>query len=407
MKYLLLYITIIAAVFIVTSCNKSTDTVLINADTTIKQGTIVTQNDTTLVTVGSLQINVTKSLPCYPSTEIFTFKATCTDAPIGATYHWYFGDGHTDTGSIAKHGYDNAAPFVVLLELQNSIKKVIKSTTFPIKAWGQQLKPQAIFSSKQDFATNPNYLTFNSASSVNHGSIINNHWDWADGTTSDVAVALTRHQFPFNPSDKNYPVKLTITTDAGCTADTTVNVWVPAAYPITGDFNALALNACTNESFIFTAAATNVPTGSVYHWHFSDGKSELTGNPLNYSFQYMNDYDVIMYITLNGRTIYTTHKLVNAKGQNPKPQASFYYTWKNETTSQVLISFNSQSTIQHGGIDGYYWNFGNNITDTDFNSYTETTYQKTTLPNNYTVRLIVTGNGCADTAYNTVSIPAK
>ncbi|MFP5039351.1 PKD domain-containing protein [Parasediminibacterium sp. JCM 36343] len=377
-------------------------------DTTTIVGSTTTKGDTTIVTVGTVSVSYTKTSPCYPSTEIFTFKGLATGVPADASYNWYFGDGHTGLGTSVQHGYDNAAPFVVLLEITNDTGKVVESASFGVKAWGQQLKPVAIFSSKQDFNDNPNYLTFNSASSVNHGSIINNFWDWGDGTTQSTATALTRHGFPILTQDKNYPVKLTITTDAGCTADTVVNVWVPATYPITGDFSAVAKDACTNESIVFTPQATNVPTGSIYNWHFSDGTGDLTGNPITYSFAYMNHYDVIMYITLNGRTIYTTHKAVDAKGPNAKPKASFYYTWeKTQNPNIVPISFNSQSTIQHGGIDGYIWDFGNNVTNNDYNSFVENTYQKTRSYTTYQIRLIVTGNGCADTAYQSVGIPAK
>ena len=274
------------------------------------------------------------------------------------------------------------------------------------------MNPVAIFSYKNDFSNDPNYVTFNSASSVNHGSIVNYYWNWGDGTTSSTAVALTRHAFPNATQDVIYPVKLTITTDAGCTADTTINDTILATYPITGDFNAVSYNSCSAEYFIFTPTATNVPTGSVYSWHWSNGTGDTTGNPMQYSFYYMNDYDVIMSILLNGRTIYVVHKTVHAKGPSPTPKAAFNYTWVDEYPTNVLVSFKntSISPAGGGGIDGYYWNFGNGQTDNNYDAITYTTYQRGTSGTgnqSYQVSLIVTANGCADTAYQTVSIPAQ
>jgi PKD domain len=372
-------------------------------------GTIKTSNDTTYVTVGSVAIYYTKTAPCYPSTEIFTLTASTTNLPSSVTFNWYFGDGNIATGKTVQHGYDAPSPYVIRLDVKNASQEVIATATFPVKAWGQQLKPVAIFSYKNDFNDNTNYITFNSASSVNRGAIVQYRWNWNDGSKIDtVANGLIRHQFPSATTDKVYPVKLTIQTDAGCTADTTLNVTVLANYPITGDFNAVAYDACTSEYFLFTPTATNVPSGAYYVWNFSDGRGDTTAPyPIKYVYKYMNDYDVIMTIVLNNRVIYKTHKLVNAKGENPKPKASFYSTLVNNTSTTTKYSFNSQSTIAHGGISAFLWDFGNGATDNNYSSFIENTYTKTTAATNYTVRLIVQGNGCADTAYRSVSVGAK
>ncbi len=403
-KHIKHFLSLIILLALIWSCNKNVNSSDYGNNIV---GSTVMNGDTTTITVGNLIITVAKTSPCYPSTEIFTFTIYASSISNATKFIWSFGDGHIASGQVVKHEYNNAASFNVILSVLDSSGAVINATTFPVKAWGQQLRPVAIFSSKFDFPKNLNYVTFNSASSVNHGSIVNNFWDWGDGTTTSNAVALIRHNFPINTQDKNYTVKLTITTDAGCSADTTLNIWIPGAYPITGDFSAITQNACTNESFDFTAQATSVPTGSVYYWHYSDGTHDDSGYSAHHSFAYMNDYDVIMYIVLNGQTIYSTHKVINAKGPNPKPTASFYYTWESEDSSRVIVSFNSKSTIQHGYIDGYKWEFGNGKINNDYNSFVKTIYTKSTSSTTYPITLIVTGNGCADTAYKSVTIPSK
>lgn len=408
MKGIIQYHIFIFIVFagLLYSCKKgSGGTSKIFTDTTAK---VITSNDTTMVSIGNLDIKYSKTPPCYPGNEVFTFTATAkVGVPSNAIYKWYFGDGYTSNGTTVQHSYDAPSSYALILDITTSDGDVLGSVTFSVKAWGKQIKPEASFSTQFDFADNVNYVTFNSTSSLNKGAIVHYLWDWGDGTTENSSQQLTRHQFPSVITDKTYPVKLTIITDAGCTDDTTINVTIPATYAIKGDFNAVAYDACTNEHFVFTAAATNVPAGSVYSWNFSVGRGDTTGNPIGYSYQYMNDYDVIMSIYLNGRLIYKTHKMVGAKGLNPKPKASFYGTLVSENTSSVMWSFNSTSTIAHGGINGFAWNFGNGNTDNDYNSFIETTYQKTSSPVSYQVRLIVSGNGCSDTAYKTVAIGAK
>jgi len=373
-------------------------------------GNSTTSNDTTKITVGTLLVKYSKTDPCYPDNEVFTFTATSSQYPSSAnTYYWYFGDGGSATGINVQHAYNATGAYAVLLEIKNSNDNLLASTTFSVQAWGQQIKLVPSFYTQFDFSTNTNYVTFNSTSSINKGSVINYLWTWGDGTTYNSSNGLIRHQFPAVAKDTTYPVKLTITADAGCTADTVIKVTIPGTYPITGDFNAVAYNACSNEYFKFTPTATNVPAGAVYYWNFSTGYADTTASlPIQYQFQYMNDYDVIMKIYLNSRLIYTTHKMVSAKGPNAAPQARFITAWisTNGNISETW-GFTSQSTILHGGISGYYWNLGNGNIDTTYDVFTQSTYQKNTAPSNYTIRLIVNGNGCADTAYNTIQVSAK
>ncbi len=391
------------------SCTKVTvaDNTVDNSKPVI--GTITTSNDTTIVTVGTVGIRYTKTAPCFPSTELFTLVATATNTSTDAVFNWFFGDGNIATGKTVQHGYDAPASYIITLEVRSAAKALLATATFPVKAWGQQLKPVAIFSTKNDFNDNINYISFNSASSVNRGAIIQYRWNWNDGTKVDTtANGLIRHLFPTATTDKTYPVKLTIQTDAGCTADTIVNVMVLAKYPITGDFNAVPYNACTSEYFLFTPTATNVPTGAYYVWNFSDGRGDTTAPfPIKYIYKYMNDYDVIMSVILNNRVIYKTHKAVNAKGEKPKPKASFYYTLVGNTATTTKYSFNSQSTVAHGGISAFIWDFGNGFTDNNYSSFIENTYNRGAIATSYTVSLIVQGNGCADTAYRSVPIPAR
>ena len=369
-------------------------------------GVVTTSGDTTVVTFDSLIVRYTKTPACFPSKEVFTFTVTNKNLPQGSTYVWKFGDGNQANGAAAQYSYNRAGSFVASVEVSNN-NRLIMIANFPVKAWGEQVKPEASFSVKSDFPENVNYITFNSTSSINRGTIIQYRWDWGDGNFTVSSNGLTRYEFPTNPTDRTFPVKLTITSNSGCTDDTIMNVLVPAKYPITGNFNAVAFNACTNESFVFTSTATNVPTGAVYSWNFSDGQGIKTGNPINYKYKYMNDYDVIMMIHLNGRLIYTTNKMVSAKGENPKPKAVFQETFVGQDANTVRWSFNSQSTVAHGGIDGYFWTFGNGQFNNDYYSFVETTYTKGSTTAIYPVRLIVTANGCSDTTSKSIIVPPR
>ncbi len=365
---------------------------------------IVKKNDSTFISLEKLSIVYTQSNPCFPNQEIVTMAVSAPELNAKSTCKWYFGDGQMATGTNVSHAYNASGKYVVKFTMTDSLNKVIYATTFPIEAWGQQIRIVPSVSIKYDFYENLRYVTLNATASINKGSIVKYVWDFGDNTTEISAVSITRHLFPVNTKDIDYPVKLTLFSDAGCSVDTTVYVWVPATYPITGAFKADVFNACTNETFLFTAEATNVPTGAEYRWDFSDGLGIKKGNPVTYKFKYMNDYDVRMSVYLNDRLIYIVNKTINVKGENPAPHASFYETLVSESPNKVVWSFNSQSTIPHGGIDGYHWDFGNGTTNSEYYSFIENEYTRAKTDKNYTVRLIVTGNGCADTAYKTVVV---
>lgn len=392
------------------ACKKDTvvdikDIIQVDSVQLTNGATLTISQDTTTVIYGNLQVQFTQTSTCYPSTEIFTFKATGVTLPAGGYYKWSFGDGNTATGSTVTYSYQAASSFVANLFVMANTNITLAKISFPLKAWGKQNKPEAIFTIKSDFPANLNYITFNSASSVNHGDIVNYVYNWGDGTSLISSVGLVRHEFPKKINDTTYPVKLTITTNTGCKDDTTMNLTIPGTYNIKGSFKAAAFDACINEKFVFTAEAENVPTGAIYEWNFADGKGTKTGNPINYKYQYSNDYDVIMYVKLNDRLLYSTHKLVNAKGENPKPKALFEETLVAQNATTQRWSFNSRSTIPTSAIDSYQWSFGNGNTNNDFYSFIETIYNRETTDKSYKVQLIVTGNGCADTASKVIFVP--
>jgi len=403
------FIIIITITGLLFSCEKITQVTLYENSSSDTTTTII--GDTTIITAGNVVIKYSKTPPCYPDSEVFTFTATATGISSSATYNWSFGDGNLATGTTVQHGYDATAPYVVRLDIRDSVGDLLHTVSLAVQAWGQPIKPVADFYTQFDFSTNLNYVTFNSESSLNKGSIVNYLWNWADGTTTSSALGLVRHQFPFTATDVTYPVKLTITTDAGCTSDTVVNVTIPATYPITGDLNTVAYNSCSrtdSEYIVFTPTAINVPSGAVYVWNFSDGTGTYTGSSYTYTYKYMNDYDVIMMIYLNGRLIYTTHKMVHANGPNARPVAIIKdNTLVSSSATTIVESYNSGSTVAHGGISGYAWDFGNGLTDNAYDPFVVTSYTRGILALSYTVRLIVSANNCYDTAYSSVTIPAQ
>ncbi len=97
-----------------------------------------------------------------------------------------------DTTTVT-HFYQAAGSFVVTLMVMANPNNMLAKVSFGVKALGQQTKPEAIFSTKFNFPQNLNYVTFNSASSVNQGDIIQFKYNWGHGTEYISSVGLVRH----------------------------------------------------------------------------------------------------------------------------------------------------------------------------------------------------------------------
>ncbi|MEI6265597.1 MAG: PKD domain-containing protein [Sphingobacteriia bacterium] len=409
-KSILLY-SIFCALIMMQSCKKDDvgialdQIVKIDSASITKGATIAISKDTTTVTYGNIVITFSQTSTCFPSKEIFTFTTNGTTLPNGGYYEWEFGDGNRSKGKTVTYSYQAAGSFVVALYVMADANTVLAKVLFPTKALGQITKPEASFTVKYDFPSNQNYVTFNSTSSVNQGDFVQYLYEWGDGNQLISSFGLVRYEFPRKINDTTYPVKLTVTTNSGCKADTTIKVLIPGLYNIKGSFKTEAFDACTNETIRFSSEAENVPTGAVYEWDFSDGLPVKTGNPITYKYKFPNDYDVILSIKLNGRLLYTTNKMVNSKGENPRPKAVFEETLVSQNATTQRWSFNSKSTIPTSTIDSYQWDFGNGVKNNEFYSFIETTFNKAATSTQYKVQLIVTGNGCADTTSKLITVP--
>lgn len=420
-RYIILFVIFIG---IYTSCKKTTDTTNNggNTDSTkVIGGQTSPYLDTVTVIINNVVIKYSRTNQCYPSNEIFAFSATASGLPSGAVYNWDFGDGHTTNGAnpnaTVGNIYQTDNYYTVTLTINDANKKGLAVATLNLHAYGQQVTPHASFYAELFDINYPNNLNFNGyGCTVTNGKITNYAWNWGDNTTSSSAIPDNiPHNFPQIPTDATYPVKLVVTASSGCKDSTVVPVAISAIYTnISGSFNAVSQNVCTAESITFTSNATNVPKGAIYLWDFADNVSGIpisnlpSGNPISHSYAYQNNYGVTMYISLNGKIIYTSPRTnVTAYGQNIKPVALFLKNTAYEDSGYVKWAFYDQSNIPHGYITGRAWTIDNVSIDPNTNDTYETQgYSKGQTNVTHTIKLVVTSNsGCKDTASSVITIP--
>jgi len=327
----------------------------------------------------SKQITVlTPAVANFTATNILTcdsvFTVSFTDQSTGASSRlWNFGDGKTSTAQNPTHTYTGYGSYSVTLQASNATgcSGSITKTNYI-----QSGKPYIEISKLSSNGCAPFSFTPVLIDTVLDG-IKTYSWDFGDGTTS---TAATPSAHSYNNAGTYY-VKLTITTNGGCSATTTDTVKVGTIKPV-ADFTASPTTVCVGKPVTFTDKSTNNP--DQWLWTFDDGNS--TGNE-NTTHTYLTPgtYTVTLRAYNNGcndsvkKTI-----LVNL------PLAKFDYTF---SCSNNKTQFDFHDSSQ--GADTWNWDFGDGNTSTAQNP----THIYANADSTYTVFLTVANNstGCTHT----------
>jgi hypothetical protein len=159
----------------------------------------------------------------------------------------------------------------------------------------------------------------------------------------------------------------------------------------------------SNEIFAFTATVPNLPTGATFNWTFGDGNS-ATGVTVGNIYNNTGTYTVVLNIkSSSGSVLYTASVSIAAWGQEVTPHATFS-TQIYDVNYMNNMTFTSSSSVQHGTLTGYTWNFGDGTITNTSNLVIKHNFPDSPSNVIYPVKLIVTANsGCKDSTIVKVS----
>lgn len=242
--------------------------------------------------------------------------------------------------------------------------------------------PQVNFTLPSKVCAGSEFTVDASAATIAAPGVIDTY-DWDFGNDGSVDISTTQTQGNYTLSTPGLtPVKLTITSVAGCAASSIQNTTVFEVPQAGFSFN----DACIGQSTVFANESQGTVTN--WNWDFAGIQNSTAQNP-SLIFPGAGSYTVTL-IANNGNVCYDT----------------ISQTFEIKNTVNADFSFNDPclltgiytdlSTIpvsSEGTINSWNWNFGNGSTSTDQNPTHEYT-------NNgiYGVTLIVeTDRGCKDT----------
>lgn len=293
-------------------------------------------------------------------------------SPLPSSSKWSFGDGTYSDSIYPSKTFTAAGNYTV--KLVNDFGSCKDSVSKPITVTA---KPRADFGAgTQQFCQAPANVQFQSQA-VNAVSYF---WTFGDGTTATAANPIHTYY-----SFGNFTVTLVVTNAGGCTDTMIKKDFVRVQKPQI-ELKGLPQRGCVPLTIRPTASILSNQNIQTYLWKFGDGTTSTDVAP-EHIYTTAGSYDITLVITTatGCRDSVTLNGAVRAGN---KPHAQFTAS-PGEVCNVNPAQFTDIST---GDIDEWHWSFGDHLTSTDQNpSHVFDGLGK------FTVSLIASGNGCADT----------
>jgi len=343
------------------------------------------------------------SVACEGTPMQFSDSSTTTAGTTIVSYLWNFGDGVTSPLGSPAHTYSPSGIYQVTLTIVNS-NGCSQTITKPVTV---HPNPVVEFNfSTTSCVTNP--VSFHDLSFIPSGFTESiNYWIWDFDDTSPPDTIFA----PANPDvihtflgvSTIHNVKLTVTSDNGCTAfiiKTVTSIPSPLA-----NFS-ISTITCVGQPVQFTDQSQTGGGGNIttWLWDFGDPLSGApnTSNLQNptHNFSGLGPFTVTLTVTSANGCI-STHSSTPFS-MYPLPIASFDTTQACAGLPTVFTNTSVANSVG-GGFQSYLWNFGDGVTSTQASpSHIYPGY------GNYVVTLtVVNDNGCSNSVTRTITVNPK
>lgn len=275
---------------------------------------------------------------CIPFNVTFTDKSNPVNGTI-STYSWDFGDGTTGSGSTPVHTYNNVLSPTVTLTVTNSNGCTASKQISNIVEAAAPLVVNFNVADKF-LCTAPGALTI--TNTTTGPGILTYQWDFGDGGTASEA-----NPAPHNYTTRGiYKVKLTVSSDKGCTATKTSEDINVANFKT--DFQ-LPASICENSGNI-TINAANSPQANSITWSVDKGYISGYGTSASY---YPTGTGTVK-VTMTAKYGNCSESVTKDLEVKPAPKADFV----SDQTAICDVPATVKLTDKSQGATGWNWSFG-------------------------------------------------
>jgi gliding motility-associated-like protein len=209
-----------------------------------------------------------------------------------------YGDGTVNVSSLT-HTYDMSGTYTISMTMSDNgciatLSKIVNVYDLPLPGFSVSAYTVCVNSSD----------TFSNTSSITSGAIVSNTWDVINSSNIVVFSATYGNNrefiYAFN-TDGLYTVRLTATSDKGCSDITSKQITVnalPSVVINSVNFKTQAFHACFGTAHEFSSTGSSAGSGIIasYLWDFGDGNTSVNPNPI-YAYKAVGSYTVTLQIT--------------------------------------------------------------------------------------------------------------
>ena len=303
-------------------------------------------------------------------------------SPDAVDWQWDFGDGNTSTQQNPSHQYTAEGQYNVTLTITSRLGC---TNTLTQPAFVRIIKPTVAFGNAPTGGCAP--FTFTpTANAVAIDGVSSYFWEYGDGYTATTTTPSGPGHAYLVPG--SYTIKLTITTNGGCTESVELINGIRVGTLPTANFSVTPTDACASDAINFTDLSTATPGVDEWLWDFGDGNTSTQQNP-SHTYADSGYFSVTVTAYNNKCPATSAAQVVHIK----PPIAGFSYTVACPNGKQV--NFVNQSKVNPAvyGPETYAWDFGDGNTSSSANPGSHTYASIGT----YTVKLTVSTATCSHT----------
>lgn len=294
---------------------------------------------------------------CEGDSVIFSDQSLANGGVLSA-YRWYFGDGDSSSLTNPVHVYDTSGTLAIQL--------IVFSDNGCPDTLAQSItiydKPNVNFG-LQNACFNQQPVQFTDSSTVNNGTIVGSLWDFGDGNTS--TALHPQHQYA---QAGIYPVVLTKTSSNGCVDSLRQLVTIYPEPEASFSFQRLSSDSCSSPQLIQFQSQSNGAQGYYWDFDFANNPGINTASIANPQFQF-NQFGVYTVALIVSNAFACTDTFLQQIYIRPRPEANFSVSTLSGC-APLKVQFTDSSSYSFGGgggIQSWYWDFGDGQISTDQN----------------------------------------
>jgi gliding motility-associated-like protein len=313
--------------------------------------------------------------------QTVTFQNNSSPAPVSS--FWDFGDGTTSSQINPNKTFLSGGIFPVKLinNYGNCSDSITQNVTVIIQ-------PTVNFTLNDSTACKaPFTVQFTDVSPASSTWL----WNFGDGGTSNLQNPL--HTYT---SSGVFDVSLTITLPGGCT-NTIKKSQLIKISSATVSVRNVPDGGCIPFTYSPIPQIQSVDSIVSYAWDLGEPGATYTTQFPNHTYNASGNYTISLTVTTQtGCT--STVTIPNGVRTGTRPTVNFSFA-PNNTCASTPVQFTDLSITSPGALVQWYWDFGDSLNSTIQNP--QHIYEDT---GTLRVKLIVSNNGCLDSAFQTIQI---